>query len=81
MNKRIKLIWDFRGPDANAIAEHHAKHLSQYVALEALDKNITGHQQFSGNHSIAYIVVDESRMIQVRDDLRPHRGELYGGEQ
>lgn len=77
MNNAIKLIWDFRGPDSMAIAEHHAKHLSQYAVMEALEKKITGHQQFSGNHSIAYIVVDEHRMIQVRDDLRPHRGEVY----
>ena len=31
MAARLKLIWDFRGPDAKHIAEHHAIHLREYV--------------------------------------------------
>ena len=77
MNKRIKLIWDFRGPDAHATAAHHAKHLSEYAAVQALNERITGHLEFSPIHSIAFMVVNESQMIQVRDALAPHRGELY----
>ncbi|MBT8184650.1 MAG: hypothetical protein KJN76_07405 [Eudoraea sp.] len=77
MNKRIKLIWDFRGPDARATAEHHAKHLSEFAVLEALEEKITGHRQFSDMHSIAFMVVEERQMIKVRDALAPHRGEVY----
>ena len=77
MNEKIKLIWDFRGPDASATAEHHKKHLSQYVQLEALAHDITGCADFSSMHSIAYLVVTEEELTQVRDDLRPHRGEIY----
>jgi len=75
--KRIKLIWDFRGPDASKIAEHHEKHLKEYLALESTSLNITGHQEISDLHSIAYLVVEEKEMITVRDALKPHRGELY----
>jgi hypothetical protein len=28
-------------------------------------------------HAIAYIVVEEKDMIQFRDVLKPHRGELF----
>ena len=34
MSKKIKLIWDFRGPSALQTAEHHALHLNEYLNLE-----------------------------------------------
>ena len=78
--KRIKLIWDFKGPSAEKTAEHHEKHLKEYVTLEKTNLNITGHQHLSDMHSLAFMVVDESEMITVRDALKPHRGELYNDQ-
>jgi hypothetical protein len=40
--RKLKLIWDFHGPDANQIAEHHEIHLKQYIQLEKLDIELTG---------------------------------------
>lgn len=77
MNRKIKLIWDFRGPAAQKTAEHHEKHLKEFVSLEALNLELTGHKTYSEVHSIAYLVVNESDMITVRDRLKPHRGEVY----
>ena len=77
VKRRIKLIWDFRGPTASEIARHHEKHLQEYIVAEDLPLNITGHTDFSSAHSIAYIVVEESDMLRVRDALIPHRGEVY----
>ncbi|MBT8177891.1 MAG: hypothetical protein KJO94_06970 [Eudoraea sp.] len=77
MERKIKLIWDFRGPDASAIARHHEVHLKEYINLERLALKITGHQDLSMAHSIAFMVVEEAQMIPVRDALLPHRGELY----
>ncbi|MCE2611522.1 hypothetical protein LVD13_00960 [Flavobacteriaceae bacterium D16] len=77
MERKIKLIWDFRGPDAAAIARHHEIHLMEFIEKESLNLNITGHQDLGDLHSIAYLVVEESGMIPVRDALLPHRGELY----
>lgn len=77
MSKKIKLIWDFRGPQASKTAQHHAKHLADYIAMEALGLDITGYSDFSSMHSIAFMVVEESALIQVRDALIPHRGELF----
>jgi len=77
LNRKIKLIWDFRGPAAFKTAEHHEKHLKEYIAIEALELDITGHKEINDMFSIAYMVVEEKNMILVRDALKPHRGEIY----
>lgn len=77
MERKIKLIWDFRGPDASEVAKHHEKHLKEFILQASLPINITGNQDFSIAHSIAFMVVQETHMIQVRDALLPHRGEVF----
>ena len=77
MNRKIKLIWDFRGPAAGKTAEHHEKHLKEFIAYEKLDLDITGFQHINEMYSFAYMVVKESKMIAMRDALKPHRGEVY----
>ncbi len=77
MNKKIRLIWDFRGGEAAKTAEHHEKHLKEYIAIEGLELDISGHQHLSNMHSLAFMVVHETNMITVRDALKPHRGEIY----
>ncbi|NND80088.1 MAG: hypothetical protein HKN53_09320 [Maribacter sp.] len=77
MNRKIKLIWDFRGPTAGKTAEHHEKHLKEFIANEKLNLVITGHQHMNEMYSFAFMVVEESNMIPVRDALKPHRGEVY----
>jgi hypothetical protein len=75
--RKIKLIWDFRGPAAAKTAEHHEKHLKEYIAIEKLPLGITGFQVVNDMHAIAFMVVTDIEMIAVRDALKPHRGELY----
>ena len=77
MKKRIKLIWEFRGPSAQKTAEHHVAHLKEYIAHEGLDSDITGYKQINEMYSLAFMVVMKDQMIKVRDALRPHSGELY----
>ena len=77
MQRKIKLIWDFRGPGAAKTAEHHEKHLKEYIAIEAIALDITGYLQITEMHSYAYMVTEESNMIKLRDALKPHRGEVY----
>jgi hypothetical protein len=77
MQKKIKLIWDFRGPASAKTAEHHEIHLKQYIAIEKLELNITGFETFGEMHAIAFMVVSEENMITVRDALKPHRGEVF----
>lgn len=75
--RKIKLIWDFRGPASAKTAEHHEKHLKEYITIEKLPLNITGFEIKNELHAIAYMVVTDENMIAVRDALKPHRGELY----
>lgn len=77
MNRKIKLIWDFKGPAALKTAEHHEKHLKEFIAMEHINLNITGFKEINEMFSIAFMVVEEKEMISVRDRLKPHRGEVY----
>lgn len=77
MMRKLKLIWDFRGPEANKIAQHHEKHLKDYCRIENLNSQQTGTQELSDLHSIAYMVVDEDNMKPIRDALKPHRGQVF----
>tara|TARA_Y100000814_G_C12118469_1_gene329715 strand:+ start:285 stop:518 length:234 start_codon:yes stop_codon:yes gene_type:complete len=74
--RKIKLIWDFRGPAAAKTAEHHEKHLKEYIAIEKLSLNITGFDVINDMHATAWMVVTDEHMITVRDALKPHRGEI-----
>ena len=75
--RKLKLIWDFKGPVSQKTAEHHLVHLQEYIQLNSLDINITGVETLSEMHSLAYLVVDESEMKPIRDALKPHRGQVY----
>ena len=77
MSRQIKLIWDFRGEAAAKIAEHHEMHLNEYIAMEKFPITITGFEIKNEIHAIAFMVVTDENMIQVRDALKPHRGEIY----
>lgn len=76
MEKRIKLIWDFRGPDSKAFAEHHVVHLREFAQKEDLALTEADCFQLGDKHWAAGLVVIESEMIKVRDALKPHRGVL-----
>ncbi|GAA3622031.1 hypothetical protein [Flavivirga jejuensis] len=75
--RKLKLIWDFHGPDANKIAQHHEIHLKEYIKLENLNISITGTENLNAIHVIAFLVVDEDKMKPIRDALKPHRGQVY----
>ncbi len=75
--RKIKLIWDFRGPTSAKTAEHHEIHLKEYIAMEQLPITITGFEILNDMHAIAFMVVTDENMIQTRDALKPHRGELF----
>jgi hypothetical protein len=77
MSRKIKLIWDFRGPASAKTAEHHEIHLKEFIEVEKLPLNITGFEIYNEMQAIAFMVVTDENMISVRDVLKPHRGELY----
>lgn len=75
--RKIKLIWDFRGPAAAKTAEHHEIHLKEFLVMEQHDLQLTGFEILNEMYAIAYLVVEEKDMITFRDALKPHRGEVY----
>lgn len=75
--RKLKLIWDFKGPDALKIAEHHEKHLKEFISIKKTQLNITGFSLVNDLHAIAFMVVLEDEMKPIRDALKPHRGQLY----
>lgn len=75
--RQLKLIWDFRGPDALKIAKHHKKHLEEFIKQQDTKVNIIGYQEVSPKHSISFMVVNDTVMKPIRDALKPHRGEVY----
>ena len=77
MSRKIKLIWDFRGPAAAKTAEHHEIHLKEFIQMEKLPLNITGFEIINDMLAIAFMVVTDENMIVVRDALKPHRGEVW----
>lgn len=76
MKQKIKLIWDFKGPDALATAKHHCIHLREFSEMEKLKYYTIDHKELHEMHTIAFLIVDEVYMKVFRDALRPHRGEL-----
>jgi hypothetical protein len=77
MSRKIKLIWDFRGPASEKTAQHHEIHLKEFIIAEKLPLNITGFEILNEMYAIAFMVVTDENMIPVRDALKPHRGEIY----
>jgi hypothetical protein len=80
MNRQIKLLWEFRGPNAAKTAEHHVIHLKEYIAIEKLQLNITGFYCANEFQATAFMVVEETEMDRVRKALKPHRGQVYEEE-
>nr|WP_321414008.1 hypothetical protein [uncultured Allomuricauda sp.] len=80
LDRKIKIIWDFRGPSASRTAEHYLIHLKEFAEAEELKYDLGDLEHFSPSHSIAYLVVDEVDLKEVRSLLKPHRGQVYSGK-
>ena len=73
INKKLKLIWDFKGTTSQKIAEHHCIHLKEFTTIEKLHFYEIDFSVISEMHTIAFITVDEVDMKIYRDALKPHR--------
>ncbi|MCF6297361.1 MAG: hypothetical protein L3J08_05165 [Flavobacteriaceae bacterium] len=76
LNRKIKLIWDFRGLEALEIAKHHCVHLQEFSEKENLIFHKINSIQISEMYSMAFIIVNENELFVFRDALKPHRGEV-----
>lgn len=80
MTNRIKFIWDFHGPIGKPTAEHHIKHLGEFVAAKDLQNILLGVEKIAPNHHIAYMVVEKEMVDNLRAILKPNRGQFYEEE-
>ncbi|MFD2568870.1 hypothetical protein [Pseudotenacibaculum haliotis] len=76
MSRKIKLIWDFRGPEALETAKHHTIHLKEFAAMENLHYHEADVTELNPMLAYAFITVDEKDMLTYRNALKPHRGEI-----
>lgn len=76
MNRKLKLIWDFKGSVSQKTAEHHCIHLKEFALIEKLHFHEINYTIISEMHAIAFIIIDEVDMKIYRDTLKPHRGQL-----
>ena len=76
MNRKIKLIWDFKGEDAQKIAEHHQIHLQEFGVKENLPILAFGIESLNPQHYIAFLIVYETQVVLLRDTLLPNRAEI-----
>lgn len=76
MERKIKLLWDFRGEDAKQTAIHHTIHLKEFANLENLPFHEIDIQEKNPMLVAAFITIDEKHMKTYRDALKPHRGEV-----
>lgn len=77
MEERIKLIWDFHGPNAARTAEHHVKHLTEFAKSEGLGNTLHFTEEITPLHHIAVLVVEKALMNSLRERLKPSRGQVY----
>lgn len=71
------MIWDFRGPDAQRIAEHHAIHLKEFVKAEGLENVLVDTEEHTAMHHMAFMIIDEHLVDDLRKRLKPNRGQRY----
>lgn len=75
--RKLKLIWDFKGPEGKKTAEHHAIHLKEFTQAHNYEDVSVGFETLNDFHSISYLIVPEEQMKTFRDALKPHRGQVH----
>jgi len=72
--RKIKLIWDFKGPNGLGTAKHHCIHLKEFALTENLNYYNINHEVINPMWAIAFIEINDKDMKIYRDALKPHRG-------
>jgi len=75
-NRKIRLIWDFRGPDAIETAKHHVIHLKEFAEIEKLPFYDVNYQMKNDYLAMAYIIIDEKNLSVYKNALKPDRGTI-----
>ena len=73
MDRKLRLLWDFRGLDSLETAKHHAIHLNELVAIEKLTVHQVAILEQNDYVNSAYLIIDEKGLDSYRNALKPHR--------
>ena len=73
MDRKIRLLWDFRGPDSLETAKHHVVHLKEFAAQEKLTFVNSDVLQQNEYVNSAFIIIEESNLEDFKNALKPHR--------
>ncbi len=73
MNRKIRLLWDFYGETAEGTAKHHLVHLEQFMERSKLPFFNQGISSEAELHALAFLTVNETDVIPLRDALKPNR--------
>ena len=74
--EKIKLIWDFRGPNGKNTATHHEKHLKEFFKIENKKMFQSGTEALNELHHLAYVIILKKDLNEIKLILKPHRGEI-----
>lgn len=77
MTDRIKMLWDFKGPNALKTAEHHVIHLNEFIISEKMMDSFAQVQNISSHYAIAEMIIPNRYMNDLKERLKPTRGQLY----
>lgn len=72
----LRLVWEFRGMDAQQIAAHHLQHLNEYLNREGIEVRDSGVQEHSEMYASAYLICEEAMALKLREPLKPHAAYL-----
>lgn len=75
--QKIKLKWDFRGPEANQTAKHFLTHLIEFLQKENLPhynkKSRQGLEQTSNYLCSVFLIIELKELTFFKEHLKPHR--------
>ena len=74
--EKIKLIWDFRGPNGKNTATHHEKHLKEFFKIENKKMFQSGTESLNESHHLAYVIILKKDLDEIKLILKPQRGEI-----
>ena len=75
--QKIRLKWDFRGPEAKQTAKHFLTHLIEFLHKENLSRynkeSYQGVEQASSNLCSVFLIIESKELTFFKEHLKPHR--------
>ncbi len=75
--RKLRLLWDFRGPDSLEIAKHHVIHLKEFTQIDKLsfvEASVIEQNKYINS---AFIIIFEIDLEVFKTALKPHRITIY----